>query len=273
MIIIAVIIAIILIILAVLLILSMSGRVGHRGLEALRGWRYAHRGLYGNGVPENSMAAFRKALEGGYGIELDVHLLKDGNLAVIHDASLKRTAGAAVLIEDLTAEDLQNYPLEGTEETIPLLQDVLALYAGKAPIILELKAERGNCAALTETACRMMEDSGVTYCMESFDPRCVRWLKQNKPHIVRGQLSENYFRSKKSKLPVYLKLALSNHLLNFLTQPDFIACRYSDRNLWSTKLCRSLWGLESVTWTVQSRDELDTAEKEGWISIFESFAP
>lgn len=267
------IILIILIVLAMLLLFSIGGRTGHPGLASFRGWRYTHRGLYGHGVPENSMPAFRKALEGGYGIELDVHLLKDGNLAVIHDASLKRTAGADVQIEDLTAEDLKDYKLEGTEETIPLLQQVLALYAGKAPIILELKAARGNHAALTQTACEMMERSGATFCLESFDPRCIRWLRKNKPHIVRGQLSENYFRSKTSKLPFFLKLVLSNHLLNFLTRPDFIACRYTDRKLWTTTLCRSLWDLESVTWTVQSQEELNIAEKEGWIPIFEGFAP
>jgi len=264
---------IILIILALLFILSMGGRTGQNGLEALRGWRYAHRGLHGNGIPENSMAAFRKALEGGYGIELDAHLLKDGNMAVVHDSSLLRTTGKDVLIEDLTAEDLKDYPLEGTSETIPLLTQVLELYAGKAPIILELKSAKGNHAALTQTACELMENYDGVYCVESFDPRCVAWARKNKPHILRGQLSENYFRSTKSKLPIYLKLVLSNHLLNFLTQPDFIACRYSDRNLWTTRLCRKLWGLESVTWTVQSQEELDAAEKEGWISIFEGFTP
>ena len=115
------------IILVVLYLLALTGRTGHKGLRKLRGWGYAHRGLHGNGVPENSMQAFRKALEGGYGIEFDVHLMKDGNLAIIHDSSLKRTAGADVLIEDLTVEDLENYRLEGTDEKIPLFSELLDL--------------------------------------------------------------------------------------------------------------------------------------------------
>jgi glycerophosphoryl diester phosphodiesterase len=196
----------ILIILAVILvlfilwILAVRGRKGHEKLPALRSWSYAHRGLHGEGRPENSMAAFRAALEGGYGIELDVHLLADGNLAVIHDSSLKRTAGADVKIEELTTEQLENYRLEGTEETIPEFQDVLTLYNGKAPLIVELKPENGNHAALTEAACRMLDSYKGVYCLESFDPRCVAWLKKNRPDIIRGQLSSNFVKGK-SDLP------------------------------------------------------------------------
>lgn len=268
----ALIILIVLVVLFVLFILSMAVRTGRSDMKALRGFAYAHRGLHGDGVPENSMEAFRLALEGGYGIELDVHLMKDGNLAVIHDSSLLRTAGVDIRIEDLTAEELPKYPLEGTTEIIPLYSQVLELYAGKAPIILELKPV-GNVAALTEAACKIMDTYQGVYCMESFDPRCINWLKKNRPDVLRGQLSENYFAGTKAKIPAYLKLVLANHLLNFTTCPDFIACRYSDRNLWTTKLCRGLWGPETVTWTLKTQEEFDTAVKEGWIPIFEGFRP
>ena len=117
----------------VLYLLALRGRKGHPLLEQLRQWKYAHRGLHGNGVPENSMAAFQLALDSGYGIELDIHLLADGNLAVIHDASLLRTAGVDVKIEDLTTQDLCNYRLENSEEMIPTFRQVLELFDGKAP--------------------------------------------------------------------------------------------------------------------------------------------
>ena len=144
-------------VLIALYVLFLRGRSNHPGMAALRGWAYAHRGLHGNGLPENSMGAFRAALEGGYGIELDLHLLKDGNLAVIHDSLLKRTTGAQGRIEDLTTEDLENYRLEGTEETIPTFREVLDLYAGKAPLIVELKPVGDNHAQLAEAACAMLE--------------------------------------------------------------------------------------------------------------------
>ena len=232
----------------------------------------AHRGVSGEN-PENTMPAFQAAVDAGYGIELDIHLMQDGQLAVIHDASLKRTAGADVRIEDLTAEDLASYPLEGTAEVIPLFRQVLELYDGKAPIIVELKAERGNHAALCEAACDLLECYNGVYCLESFDPRCIRWLRNHRPALVRGQLAENYFRSAKSKLPWYLKLILSNHMMNFLTRPDFVAYRFSDRKDFTTRLCRKVWGLQGVAWTIKSQADHDTAENEGWISIFEGFRP
>ena len=109
----------------ILYLLALMGRSSHPDWKKLEGFRYAHRGLHGKGIPENSMAAFYLAVRHGYGIELDVHLIKDGNLAVIHDASLLRTAGVDVNVEDLTLEQLSGFRLEGTEETIPSFLQVL----------------------------------------------------------------------------------------------------------------------------------------------------
>lgn len=258
---------------AALYVLSTMCRKGHKGLEALQGWYYAHRGLHRNGIPENSMAAFREALEGGYGIELDIHLMKDGKLAVIHDASLKRTAGADVKIEDLTAEELPKYPLEGTDEIIPLLSQVLELYAGKAPLIIELKAEGGNHAALAKAVCDLMDTYEGPYCMESFDPRCVAWLTKHRPDIVRGQLAENFVINKRSSLPMVLRFILTHQMENFLIRPDFVAYKFADRRTLSNFLARKVWGAQGVTWTVTSQQELDTAVEEGWLPIFEGFRP
>lgn len=264
---------IIIISLTALYILSTMGRRGHPGLDALRSWRYAHRGLHGNGIPENSIAAFRAALEGGYGIELDVHLMKDGTLAIIHDASLKRTAGADVKIEDLSAEDLPRYFLEGTWETIPTLPQVLSLFDGKAPLIIELKPMIGNHAELTQAVCDLLSGYQGAYCIESFDPRCIFWLRKNRPDIIRGQLTEDFVHNPRSPLPMVLKFIMTHQMANFLTLPDFVAYKFSDRKTISNTLVRQFWGVQGVTWTVTSQRDLDIAEKEGWIPIFEGFRP
>lgn len=263
---------VILLLLAMFYIGTVGGRVGHPGMKDLQGWSYAHRGLHGNGVPENSMAAFRAALDHGYGIEFDLHMLKDGNLAIIHDSLLKRTTGQDGRIEDLTTEDLKNYRLESTEETIPTFQQLLDLYDGKAPLIVELKPVNGNHAELTETACRMLEGYNGVYCIESFDPRCILWLKRNRPRIIRGQLAENFFRSN-STLSAPLKFVLTHSLSHFFTMPDFTAYKFADRKNLSTWICRKLYGVQGVSWTLRTKAEYDTAVKEGWIPIFENFIP
>ena len=252
-------------------VLSTQGRTGHPGLSALQGWNYAHRGLYDAQKPENSMAAFRAALEKGYGIEFDIHLIKDGNLGVIHDASLLRTTGKAGKITDLTTEERTDYHLNGTEETIPTFRQVLELFAGKAPLIIELKSDN-NAEALVDAAVKAMEGYEGPYCMESFDPRCVHVLKKKYPHIIRGQLTEDYFRSN-SNLPVPLKWALKHQALNFLTLPDFVAYKYRDLHTVSNTLVRKFWGVAGVTWTLQTQEELDDAVRRGWIPIFEHFTP
>ena len=263
---------VILILLALLYLFSLHGRTGHIRLRRFQKFAYAHRGLHSEGVPENSMAAFRAALEKGYGVELDVHLMKDGNLAVIHDYSLLRTAGADVQIEELTAPELENYRLENGE-TIPLFSDVLQLWGGKTPMIIELKSTMRNAAALTHTAVAAMADYKGVWCMESFDPRCLRHLKKHYPHIVRGQLSENFVRNPKSELPYILKWVMALMLSNFLSRPDFIAYNFADRKMLSFRLCRKLWRLPAVAWTLKTQEELDAAIADGQIPIFEGFCP
>lgn len=261
----------VLLILFFLYTLSLRGRNNHKLLRKLRKFSYAHRGLHKKGVPENSLWAFQLARDKGYGIELDVHLMKDGELAVIHDCSLLRTAGVDMRIDELTAEDLTFFRLEGTEERIPLFRQVLELYRGYAPLIVELKSDRGNHAALCQAVCDMLDSYEGLYGVESFDPRCVAWLKKNRPDIVRGQLSQNFMKDKKT--PLFLRPVMSWNITTFLTKPDFIAFRYADRKCFSIWVMRKLWKLQGVTWTLRAPEEHETACKEGWIPIFENFEP
>ena len=267
-------IVLILLVLAELYALSLRCRRGHPDWKFLRLWRYAHRGYHDKpAIPENSMAAFRRAVENRFGAELDVHLMKDGNLAVIHDSSLKRTAGVDVAVEDLTAEELKQYRLEGTDEHIPLLEEVLALFEDQTPLIVELKAERGNYNELAAATVAMLDKYRVRYCIESFDPRCLKWLRKNRPEIVRGQLSEQFLRHDDGNLSIITRFILGNLLLNFQTVPDFIAYRFSDRKCLSVRLCRRIFKVQEVNWTITDRQQMAEAEQEKNLVIFERFDP
>lgn len=266
-------ILLILVVLAEVITLALRCRRGHPELKYFRLWRYAHRGLHHQpDAPENSLSAFRAAAERRYGAELDVHLTRDGRLAVIHDSSLRRTAGADVRVEDLTAEELKRYRLEGTAEPIPLLEEVLPIFAGGPPLIVELKSEGGNHDRLAAAAAEALAQSGVRYCVESFDPRCLRWLRRNRPNIVRGQLSQ-HFGPGDGGLPWWQRVMLGNLLMNFLSVPDFIAYRFSDRNSPALRWCRRFYRAQEVNWTIRTPEELAQAEQAGNLVIFEGFDP
>lgn len=253
-------------------LLAIRGRSGHPGLQALRGWSYAHRGLHSEGIPENSMAAFEAARDAGYGVELDVHLMADGNLAVIHDSSLERVTGKAGNVEELTTRQLRDCHLCGTEEIIPEFPHVLEMFDGKVPLIVELKTHNGNHKKLCKAVCDMMESYPGAYCLESFDPRCLLWLKRHRPLLVRGQLTEDYFAKGRTRLPFILKWIMTENLGNFLTRPDFVAYRFADRHCTlSNFFC--LRRMTGVTWTVQTQEDYNQAIEEGWVPIFEGFLP
>ena len=253
-------------------LLLMAGRTGHPELSRLASVRYAHRGLYGAGIPEISLAAFRRAAERGFGAELDVHLLADGSLAVLHDSSLKRVTGKEGRVEDLTAADLCNYSLEGTAETIPLFADVLKLFEGKAPLIVEVKVV-DNTDAVCSAVAAMLDGYKGDYCVESFHPAAVAWFRKHRPQVVRGQLSENYFVTPGCKLPSAVRFLMRFLLTNLWTRPDFVAYNWRDRGEFAPWVCRRVWGLASVAWTLKDRASFDEAVSQGHIPIFEGFIP
>lgn len=255
----------------VLYVLAVGGRSGHPGLAALRSHVYAHRGLHNANRPENSLAAFRAAREKGYGIELDVHLLRDGTLAVFHDHTLLRMTGQDGKIEDLTADDLAHLQLNGSDQTVPTLDEVLKLFEGGAPIVVELKAA-GNHRALVHATMSVLKRYNVTYCIESFDPRCLWYLRRDFPDVIRGQLSQNFFKSDE-KLSGVTKCMLTYLLTNFLTRPDFVAYNFEHRHELSVRLARKIWGVQGVVWTLTDATQHQTALSEGFLPIFEQYEP
>lgn len=252
-------------------LLATAGRAGFADWNKLGSTPFAHRGLHDNDSPENSLSAFKKAKEKGFGAEFDVHLLKDGTLAVFHDSDLKRMTGKDGIVEDLTADRLREFHLSGTDETIPTFDEVLAVFDGNEPLVIELKHYKNNAAELCRAVCDRLQSFSGVYCIESFDPRCILWLKKNRPEIVRGFLAQ----SPKSyeNLSGILKFLLGNLLLNFLIKPDFVAYKFADRSNLSFKVCTKLWKVKGVLWTLVDRPQFNSAKAENCLGIFEGFEP
>ena len=206
---------------------------------------FAHRGLHGPGVPENSMAAFRAALDIGAGIECDVRLSGDGQAMVFHDHDLRRMCASALAVESARAEMLASQRLFDSNEHIPRLPDLLGLVAGRAPILIELKCRGGNAPRLSQAvAAELAGYSGPAGVM-SFEPAVGKWFARQAPQIRRGLvISEkatafDRWRSMRS------------------AAPHFLAVNRAALGLRWTQQQRGRRWLYS--WTIRSRQERETA--------------
>ena len=229
---------------------------------------YAHRGLHGNGVPENSLAAFRRAVDAGVGIELDLQLSSDGEVMVFHDDTLDRMTGYSASLSSMSAQTLRALRLQDTEEKIPYFHEVLALVNGRVPLLIELKGRSATDMRLCEKVSAMLKNYKGLFCIESFNPMQLRWWRIHRPDVIRGQLVTNLVKKKKgiSKDPVdYL---LTPMLTNVLSRPDFVAADKRMKNL-SVYLTTKVMHADRFEWTVKGDVDRRIALQKGKYPIFE----
>ena len=219
------------------------------------------------------MAAFRRAVEYGLPSEFDVHLIADGSLVIFHDDDLERQTGVRGSIESYDISNLRKLRLEGTDEVIPTFDEVLELYEDTGlPLLIELKCVKGNHKALARAVADRLDRYKGEYVIESFDPRALIEYRKLRPDVIRGQLSQNFFKNSEG-LPFYQVVLLTNLMLNRLTKPDFIAYKFEDRNNNVLRSLISRKGYDEVSWTIKSVDEFRTALKGGSVPVFEQITP
>lgn len=233
-------------------VLLLTTRRRRTEAEAFMQAPYAHRGLFGGAIPENSLAAFRAAVDMGYGIELDVQLSADGEVMVFHDESLLRMTGCDASLYSKTKEELSALRLGETGEHIPTLKEVLSLVDGKVPLLVEIKSDHAVFDVCRKTA-ELLDGYTGAYMIESFHPLAVNWFRKNRPSVVRGQLSARLFKKGDRTPSMFL---VQNLLLNFLARPDFVAYDYHHKKGYSFSLCRLFHRPYTVAWTVRDKDAL-----------------
>ena len=230
---------------------------------------YAHRGLHGEGVPENSLAAFEKACALGFGIELDVQLSRDGEVMVFHDYTLVRMTGVEKKLCELTAEELGALRLANTNEKIPTLREVLSLVDGRVPLLVELKGESGDTSLCPKVAELLSKYRGP-YCIESFNPLLLRTMRREMPDVFYGLLYTDLWREKKgNKKRSVVDLLLSVMAFVFLAKPNFIAYNEKYRDVFCVRLATKFYRAPRFVWTVRSKENLDLAHRLGEHPIFE----
>lgn len=220
----------------------------------LSGCDYAHRGLHGGDVPENSLSAFAAAIAQGLGIECDVQRTADDCAVVFHDWDLDRLTREKGPVRGRTAAHLSQIALGEGSDRIPTLRDLLGMVHGRMPLLIEIKTRPGRrigpfCLAVR----RDLEGYAGPVAVMSFDPRVTAWFRERAPRIVRGLVvTEEGART--------LTSSIRRHRALWQARPDFLA--YDVRDLPSRfAAAQRRRGLPLLTWTVRTAALRQRAEE------------
>ena len=254
---------------AVFLVLIAPGKRGD--IEKYKKVKYAHRGLHNAERAENSMSAFRAAVEAGFGIELDVRLSSDGVLVVFHDDTLTRVAKIEGRVDAFSADELEKMNLSDTGEGVPRFSEVLKMVDGRVPLLVEIKEDAGK-YAVSSTVCEIMKDYNGPYIIESFNPLSLGNVKKKLPSVARGFLSPRLLSEPEYRAPLYF--ALQCLLTNRISSPAFIAYNHEHASSIPLRIMRGIFGTVTYAWTVRSPEEEAAAYRHGFDSvIFENYIP
>ncbi|MFI3167560.1 MAG: glycerophosphodiester phosphodiesterase family protein [Bacillota bacterium] len=234
----------------------------------LKNSNIAHRGLHNGILPENSMGAYRAAMQAGFPVEIDVHLTTDGKVVIFHDHNTKRVCGVDMEVEKSTFAQLQELRLSGTDEKIPLLTDLLEI--ATTPILVELKNLTKQIGALESETLRLLKESNCEFAIQSFNPYSIIWYHENAPEVLRGQLSSFYETEKRCMQRRMLKVMWFNKK----SLPDFIS--YEEKNMpnkYVTKYCKKHPETLKLVWTVKSQNRQNQLIGNADSFIFEGYIP
>ena len=233
----------------------------------LRTTKIAHRGLWGNNIPENSVASFQNAIDSGYAVETDVHLTADGKLVVHHDSNTLRMTGVDCEITETSLEKLKTLCLKGTTENLITLEEFLDILDGQIPLLLEIKANMKNHNVIAPAVHAIMKNYSGEFAVQAFNPFAMKWFTKNEPDWIRGQLC-CFFKEEKGLL---FKLA-KRLFMNRIVKPDFVDYDNVDLpNKYVDKAKRQ--GKLLVTYTITSAKREE--ELKGYYDniIFEHYVP
>lgn len=225
----------------------------------------AHRGLHRIDAPENSLAAFGKAIEAGFPIEIDVRPIDDGTVVVFHDDKLTRMTDLDGYVCNMTKSDLEKVRLRNSDEHIPTFKEVLEFVDGRTPLLIEIKND-STVGQLERDTLELLSSYKGEYAVQSFNPYSMEFFKKNAPQIPRGQLS--CFFDKKD-LGFFKRFVLKRLKMNKVSSPDFIS--YNHANLPNKYVTKTK--LPTLAWTVCSNAEMEKCLPYCDNIIFENFIP
>lgn len=224
----------------------------------------AHRGLWGDGVIENSLSAYENAAKKGYPIEIDIYSTIDGELVCFHDQTLKRMTGEDGFIYQKSLAELKDLRLIGGDEQIPTLKEVLSVAKGRSPLLIEIK-DQPDKDIVKRTVAALKGYTGE-FALQSFNPLYIRQVKKLAPEFIRGILGT---KTHSQGLSNFKRRILRNLSLNFIIGPDFIS--YSHIDLPLKKRIRK--NIPVICWTVTDKETQEKIKPYAKNIIFENFIP
>lgn len=239
----------------------------------------AHRGLHDAGAVENTEPAFRAALAAGHGIECDLRPAAGGLPIVFHDDTLDRLIDGHGDVGRLTPADLARLRYRNAPDTrIMTYADLLALVAGRQPLLVEVKSEwtAPDLAFLAAIADLSNAYQGPLALM-SFDPAVMAALRHLAPGVPRGLVSGLYKTEPdddwwSDKLSPERAFGLSHLLESGPVAPDFVAYHVKALPTPVLRYAREAQGLPVFTWTVRDASDAATAATYADAPIFEGAA-
>ncbi len=251
------------------------------GLRWLVARPIAHRGLHDEsaGVVENSLSAARAAVAGGYAIECDVQLSADHEAVVFHDDFLERLTGVAGRVNEKTARELSAIRLKGSNESVPLLWELLQAIQGRAPLVVELKSNFDGNLALARRVAELLAGYRGPAAIESFDPDPIAFLRQNRmalgiEQFPLGMVAQaSYGPLEWPELSESRRSELTHWLHYPRSRPEFLSFNVDDLPHVAPMLLREGLKLPVTVWTVRSPEQSIAAQK--WMDqiVFEGFRP
>lgn len=241
----------------------------------------AHRGLHRPGIPENSMAAFRVAVAGGFGIELDIQPAADGTPLVFHDYDLNRLTGDRGVISALSVAEAGRRRLLGTTEGIPTLSAVLGLVAGRVPVLIEIKDQDGGmgpgmgglpAAVGGVVRAHLMTHPGAPVAVMSFNPHAIAQLCQATPGIAVGLTSCAFPAENWPGVPADRRAELARLSAFDAVGAGFVSHHHHDLANPAVGALAAR-GIPVLCWTIRSRAEEAAARRHATNIIFEGYDP
>ncbi|HEX2556541.1 MAG TPA: glycerophosphodiester phosphodiesterase family protein [Microvirga sp.] len=237
----------------------------------------AHRGLHDRaaGVIENTLTAADAAIAGGFGIECDVQLTRDGEAVVFHDFTLDRLTAEKGEVVQRSADELARTAIAGSAgDRIPTLQAFLDRIDGRVPLVVEIKSRFDGNTALTRRTCEILAGYSGPFVIKSFDPDVLATVREIAPGVTRGIVGEgDYSYSAYDSLSAGQKHALANLLHYDRSGFQFVSWKIADLPSAGPYLARTLGRMPLMAWTVRTPEERARAAAHADQMVFEGFVP